>query len=61
MRDPKLYVRRVLAEMLRTELNGDNFGKLSGWMFGGLERPDDDKMIVAVTREIRTLIKRLDK
>jgi hypothetical protein len=56
------YVRRVMASMLTTELTVDrHLNPGENWMFGGLERPKDDKRIAEIEAELRRWIKRLSR
>ena len=56
------YVRNVMVAMLESELLYDaHLNPREGWMFGGLESPDDDKDIAAIGAEVRRVIKRLSR
>lgn len=54
------YVRNVTISMLLNEFNDAHLNPREGWMFGGLESPDDDKDIAAIGAEVRR-VKRLSR
>lgn len=57
-----LYVRRVMASMLIHELTVDrHLNPQENWMFGGLERPQDDERIAEIERELKRWIMRLSR
>ena len=43
----KKYVYAIIDAMLNAEKNHDNYGKLEGWIFGGIE--ECDKQVVLYT------------
>lgn len=52
------YVLAVMESMLYTELNGDNLGKLEGWVFGGIETEADCQVLIRAVRALQAEMRR---
>ena len=44
--------------MLDTELNGDNLGKLEGWVFGGIETEHDKKLLIKAIERLKSSVRK---
>lgn len=52
------YLYGVLWSMLDTELNGDNLGKLEGWVFGGIETEHDKKLLIKAIERLKSSVRK---